>query len=403
MKRALLSAALAGIIALAPSPAATLAAPPEKSAAREESTLEDRIKDLERQTEELIGQSSERMGQVRPFLRDAISLGGFFENAILALWGPDTRGQVSATSQILGINLAADIHESLRFSTQLITGLSFPLQNAGNNPNAPAAGLPESRRFGPPVFGALPAQGYTEYDFSPSARFQTGFGYVPFGIAFQKRELVLFKRRNGPQMIFSSGGDGVTTAYPLWSGLHLHGELGTERRWSYHAYSLTPISNPKTLGGGARVQMIPSDELAVGISSQVAKRAGDTYKAIGGDLAFKLGRFGMDSEVVFNVSGGEDPWAFYIEPSYVLSKGNFILWSAVDYLSNPLGQTTGARGILPDPIAKWEYGAGINWLPHSYTRFRLGLLFHDYTGDSATIEGRDRDYVSLDLSAGVAF
>jgi hypothetical protein len=45
----------------------------------------------------------------------------------------------------------------------------------------------------------------------------------------------------------------------------------------------------------------------------------------------------------------------------------------------------------------------VNWLPYSFTRFRFGLLYNDYVGSTATLAGADRNYFSLDLSAGVEF
>jgi len=55
-----------------------------------------------------------------------------------------------------------------------------------------------------------------------------------------------------------------------------------------------------------------------------------------------------------------------------------------------------------DPITIIEQGAGINWLPTSYTRLRVGFTYHNYVDEDPTFKN-ERDYYTVDLSAGVAF
>ena len=45
----------------------------------------------------------------------------------------------------------------------------------------------------------------------------------------------------------------------------------------------------------------------------------------------------------------------------------------------------------------------MNWLPYSFTRFRLGLLYNDYVGSTDDQADTERNYFGLDLSAGVEF
>ena len=80
----------------------------------------------------------------------------------------------------------------------------------------------------------------------------------------------------------------------------------------------------------------------------------------------------------------------------------WILYAFADYLDHP-NNLTNLTATLPDPYRKWELGGGVNWLPTSFTRYRLGFTVAEYVGDTAVIAASDRDYWSLDLSAGVAF
>lgn len=84
--------------------------------------------------------------------------------------GPDFSSQTSANTNILGINLAAEFNERIRFVTQYITVLGYTLTNPNNNPGL----APTERQFGTPTFGSLVAQAYVEYRKSELLVFQTG-------------------------------------------------------------------------------------------------------------------------------------------------------------------------------------------------------------------------------------
>ena len=90
----------------------------------------------------------------------------------------------------------------------------IPLQNEHNDPRAASLHLPSRREFGPYAYGSILTQGYLEYDLTDSVHAQTGMGYVPFGVAFQQREPVLFIRRGGPQVLRMTN-----LVSPLWSGV----------------------------------------------------------------------------------------------------------------------------------------------------------------------------------------
>ena len=93
--------------------------------------------------------------------------------------------------------------------------------------------------------------------------------------------------------------------------------------------------------------------------------------------------------------------SYYIEPYVSFFDGAFLVYGAADYLDNPTNVTT--LNGRSDPYKKWALGGGVNWLPLSFTRFRLGYLAHNYVGTNAIVSNQNRDFYSLDFSAGIAF
>lgn len=358
--------------------------------------LRQEVEELKKFEEESVLQSAENETVARSFIADNLTLGGFFESSVTEIDGPDTRTQVAASMHALGINLSAGFQEQLKFVSQFLTTLTFPLQNVENDPRAVALGQPSQRTFKTFSLAGTVAQGYVEYAPSDHFKIQGGLGYVPFGIAFQQRELVLFIRRGGPQLIRTQA-----LGSPLWTGIHFNGSFFLEKsRLGYHFYTFTPLENPEILGLGARAWWGGrGDGLTLGVSTQVGKRNGETFKVIGADLNLKSPHFGLWAEAATNLLTTENPWTAYIEPSFGIFRESFLVFGFLDYASSPLASV----GVLSVPYRRIEYGGGINWLPSSYTRFRLALYFFDYLGDTATILGQNRDFMATDVSAGIAF
>jgi hypothetical protein len=364
--------------------------------------LRSRIEQLEAQQEELLVQSQNQAFQVRSFLNDSLTFGGFLETAITQIEGPDTRLQVMNSSNVLGLNLAAEFSPRLRFVSQILTGLTNPLQNPHGNPEATAP-IPDRREFGSLFFGALLSQGYVEYFQRKEFRLQAGLGYVPFGYAAQQRELVLFIRRSGPQILRTNH---LFSA--LWNGVHGLGEFNVGRsHMGYNAYTMNPISDfyGKMMGGGGRLWWAsPEDVVTAGISGQVGKYRGSTSEVYGADLRVRLQYFSVTTEFAQHQTEGKDPWSAYVEPAIHLNDGRWIFFVFGDYAQNARAELrTGPNFQRSDAHQKWEYGSGVNWLPTTNTRFRFTVTRHDYTGNTARVNGVDRDYYSVDVSAGVAF
>ena len=225
-------------------------------------------------------------------------------------------------------------------------------------------------------------------------KLQAGIGYVPFGYYPQQRELVLFVRRGGPQLLRTND---LFSA--LWSGLHLSGSFSSGRS-GYNLYSMNPMDNSNVMGGGGRVwAMSENDVIGGGLSTQVVKHGGHTSEILGSDIRINWKSLILTTEYAIHMTENEDPWTAYVEPAFKLSD-EFLLFTFIDYARSTLNESSATR---IDPYSKWEYGGGLNWLPTSFTRLRAGLTFNDYTEHTSVISGQDRDYISLDLSVGVAF
>jgi len=374
--------------------------------AQDTSDVQTRLNDLEKKQDEMFNQLESEQRKVQTFFDDRLYVGGFFESAVTGLWGSETATQFSVTPQNLALNIAADFNDSLRFNSQLLFTLANPLQNPDNDPNAPSIGLSPTRQFGSVTTTTAISQAYLEYGSTPEFTLQLGRGYVPFGIAFQLRDLVLFRRRGGPQMINANSPGNIVIAGGSWSGVHFGGTSRLkERQWGYDLYSLTPATDAATVGGGARVWTDAVSPFVIGFSTQVAKRHGYTYEAVGADLKVRVGRAGADAEYATNytASGVGVSRSYYVEPYYTFFNDKWLIYGVADYLGNPLGQTIGSVVDLSDPFEKWEFGGGINWLPYTFTRFRVGLLYNDYEGSTAGTGGINRNHFALDLSAGVEF
>lgn len=355
--------------------------------------LSRRLEQLEKQHQEFILQSGETHNSVNSFLRDDLTLGGFFESGFSIFDGEDTSFKALNDSNILGINLAAEFAPRLRFVSQFITGLTYPLRNPHNSPSL----TPSERKFQDPFFGALLTQGYVEYSYSEGFRIQAGTGYVPFGYALQQRELVLFVRRGGPQILRTSN-----LVSPLWGGLHALGDFKVGKgEWGYNAYTSNPIAGSEVSGLGGRLWWASEQEkVTAGVSSQIGKFRNHTDEIVGSDIRIKTQKYIITSEYIRHITQGEDPWSVYFEPSMYIYDETFLLYVFGDYANSSLSMA-GASVRLP--YEKWEYGAGVNWLPSVYTRIRFGLTYYDYRGSDAIVGTQNKDFYGIDLSAGVAF
>jgi hypothetical protein len=369
---------------------------------KEYEELKKRIEDLETQQEQLLMSAAEPKNSVGSFLNDQLTFGGFFDGGYDFITGPDTDTQSTNNSNALGLNLSADLGNKYRFVTQLVNILSVPLLNQHNDPRGSAVGLPDERHHETYTTLSVLTQGYLEYNFSKMFNLQGGLGYVPFGYALQLREPVIYVRRNGPQLVR----EGANLVSPLWSGFHLYGSKSVgKKEFGYNVYTFTPSRKAHFVGLGARSWMAALDEKFIGgISAQIGRNEDETFKTVGADARFDFHPIQLRTEFSELINKDIDnTWSMYVEPGYWIYHEEVLLYVFGDYLYGANNETGFGSSALADPIQKWEYGAGVNWLPTSFTRLRLGFTFNDYIGSNANPQGQNRDYFGLDISAGIAF
>jgi hypothetical protein len=125
---------------------------------------------------------------------------------------------------------------------------------------------------------------------------------------------------------------------------------------------------------------------------------------VGADARFDFHPFQIRTEFAELISKEvENSWSAYVEPGFWIYDEEVLWYVFGDYFFGANNETGFGAVKLPDPILKWEYGTGLNWLPTSFTRLRLGFTYYDYVGNQSVKQGQNRDFFGVDISAGVAF
>lgn len=379
------------------------AAEPKAAEGNSIEDIEQRIIDLEQRQKDMNTWYEEfyimGRGRVAPFLGNSLSIGGFFETAVTHLYGPDMETQTSGNIHTLGLNLAAQFNDKTKFVTQTLTRLVIPLRNLNNNPNL----TPPQRSFTGYSFFSIVAQGYLEYRMSDYFTVQTGLGYSPFGIAAQQREPQLFRLRGGSQIIAYDDGDTIGIMSPLWTGIHLLGLIPANRNLGYDLYTFTPVNKVSTLGVGGRLWYKANENVTVGTSIQSGEQRKGFFFAKGFDLELKYKEYGFVSEYGHTTNSGDviDAEFYYFEPYMKFAEDQWLFFLNAEYIDT-LERTDFATHVA-DPVKKWQYGGGLNWLPIPNARLRLTYLHHDYLDETDMISGQQRDYDTIDFSTAVAF
>ncbi|AZZ35727.1 hypothetical protein CIK05_02565 [Bdellovibrio sp. qaytius] len=340
-------------------------------------------------------------GRMSPFLSESISFGGFFEGGITNIYGDDMKNQTTTNSQGLGINLTAIFSDKIRFVTQTLTVLAVPLRNPHNNPSVTP--FPQ-RKFAGTAIASTVTQGYLEMSQNDFFNFQMGLGYVPFGYIFQQRELALFHKRGGPQMLGYADGVNVGIVSALWTGVHISGRLPfSPKRMGYNFYTFTTDTDVTELGTGGRLWWAENENFTLGFSLQAGPQVDSHYLTRGIDVDVKYDRYGFIAEYAYSdySAGKLDAESYYIEPYMKFADGHWLVYVATDYLNVPARIDPFTKAA--DPITVWEHSVGVNWLPLQNVRLRLGYVKYDYVGETAIIKGQKRDWNSIDFSTGIAF
>lgn len=373
----------------------------KESLSKEEAQLiEERIQELEEKQKSIQEWYSNYYllgrGRMSPFLGERINFGGFYESVVGHIEGPDTKAQTAAYSHQLGINISAQLAEPLKLVAQYIVNLSIPLVNPHNNPLL----VPVERSFSNLSYGAILREGYVELKYSEAFSVQTGLGPIPFGYALQVHDPFYFYTKGGPQITGHNDTANISSFY--WMGVQLVGKLTENKNsFGYSVYTFSPPILPNSLGVGGRLWWSLDEALAVGVSAQTGEQQDQSFFTHGIDISFKQQYYGATAEyaILQNTKGVEDIETYYLEPYVKVDEGRWIYYLRGDYLSYP-GKRSGA---VSDPIKKWQYSGGVNWLPIKNVRFRLGYAQHDYLDETDLIAGRQRDYHQYEFSVVTLF
>lgn len=366
-------------------------------------TTEERLERLEKTLAEMTSKTYSRQGTLQSYLAESLYLGGFFENSITSIWGPDTPSQVVADSHRLGLNISADLHPRFRLVTQTSFGFSYAFRNEHNNPNHGSSIIPLQRAFDDVTFGSLLSQAFGEYDLGSKLKIQMGMGFTPFGRAYQVRDPVLFLKRRGPQIIRTSGVNRVVIADPFWKGFNILGSFDDKQQYQYNLYTTSPLDHSGKLGGGARFSWNPNSHLTMGASTQNGHQMDKSFLSYGGDISWTGKCFGIYAEWARLESDFGDNESYYAQVFVKTFEQSLVFFIDSDYLKNSLGQTTVGSAAVNDPYIKREHTVGVNYYFYPNIKVRLDLIFHDYIGDRAVVSGQNRDYYSGSLSSGISF
>lgn len=362
--------------------------------------MQDEIKLLREQVAEIQTQQARMSQSTQTLLARSLSLGGFFENSATELWGAATPTQFIADHHRLGINLNAELNDNFRLVTQVAYGFTYSLQNEHNNTAHSSSSIPLQREYGSLSSGVLLSQAYAEYSTSNRFRIMSGMGYSPFGYAFQVREPILFMKRRGPQLLRTNGVLGVVIADPFWEGVNFL--YSPSSCWNFNLYSNTGLDHSGRMGGGLRIEYT-ENQLAVGVSGQASGQDDGYYRSVGAHFKFESRRVGFLGEWAKNFTNVGSPDSFYLQPYLYFYERRWTIFAMADYLRNPLGVTNIGTSSVNDPYIKWEYSLGFVYRVIEPLRLRWEITRHDYVGETAFVNGDDRDYFSTTISTGVSF
>lgn len=340
---------------------------------------------------------------VIPFTAKRIHLGGFSTASFNSHFGKDTSKEYAFELVHMDLLISADVTEKLQF----FSDIHFGFENHFENSNA------AWRRYGEQEINAELQMVWMKYHFQDYFVVQFGRMIAPFGILNIEHFEPLFLKRQKPQFLrHLEGGSNFILFDDHANGLVFSGTFSAgEHTLGYYSYVGTVKSDTRQVGGGGRLfWSLPKELIRIGVSNQTAQRGGQTYSALGGDLEIKWHRFRLIGEFVRGIiQGAAGQTTFYAQPSYKFFDGKFVVFGQVDYLDDTLGTRTvdhdqdETTAAIADPIKKWEYTAGVNYLPWPFLRTRLEGVLHDYRGSTATLGGLNRDYYSAEFSATVSF
>jgi hypothetical protein len=355
--------------------------------------IEGRLDEVEQhQVEELT-----RKGQLSAFHADKIKFGGFIDTLFNGRFGYSTPTEGAFDSEVV-LQVAADVTEKLRAVTATFVDFrtNFIDQHSPFRTNNGVSVVVEPKI----LFG--------EYRFKDQLILKAGRFTAPFGIINQEFFSPQLLRHDLPQIV-----RGFTVFDTLPSGVQLYGTYPIrDSKVGYNAYAASLSSNTTDVGGGGRLfYSSPNELLTVGVSSQTGERGSQLFSALGSDLKLNWRNFVLRTEYLWSfLDSSNDQNGFYVQPALKFFKDKLILFGQIDYLNDTLGifqlvdhDRNPLTPSIADPFKKFEYTAGINYLPWPFLRNRLEFTWNNYVGSRRKLGSNSRDYFGIQASSTLSF
>jgi len=327
---------------------------------------------------------------VRTFTAKNFRFGGFGETVFTSLIGHGpNRNSVNETEGSLFIS--ADITDKTRFFSET----EFEHNSALIDGNTPG------RHFGTEGDNVGLEIAEVTHDFSNAFSLKVGRMITPFGIINVEHFEPSLIQHDKPQFLREVSDTEITMFDLQVRGLDAIGRFSpfTDHHIKLESYAGTVRTDPnKIAGGGRQSWSFPNDRVTLGFSQQAGTRDERTFVTLGEDLKISYKKFTLKSEAAQTSFTGHSITAFYVQPLYFLTP-RWGVFGQVDYLDNVLNKTDD----IIDPIKKYEYTTGVNFLPISNVRLRGEVTVHDYQGNTGTFAGVSRDYVSVQTSVVVSW
>ena len=366
------------------------------------------VTDLKNSVKELLGRiealeeaqinEATSENKVYSYNSQRLYLGGYVEGVLNGFLGHTTEPQVSFKRATIAFNIAGDVNERLRVFTQLLLGLKtkFNDKNAADRLNLGTTFDNDFQLI------------YGQYKFKDWLTMRFGRFITPFGIINQEFLSPLFLKLDRPLPLRNVFFENSI------NGLEFSGILPmANRRFGYNLYTFSPFKNTKDLGGGGRLFWTsPNEFVTFGLSNNTSERGGSrTIITNGADLKLQWKRLIVRNEFLHSVvERGREQWGWYVQPALKFFNDKLIAFASVDYLNDGFGVNSVVDPFenpflldIADPINKYEYTVGINYIQWTYLRNRIELTWHNYTGSYASSLSRNPDYFSLEYSSTISY
>lgn len=357
--------------------------------------LEERLNHLEREFT-ILKQDND---YVTPYFAKKLRIGGYFNSTIIHRYGEDTKTESGINEVELGLILSSQITDEVSFFSHI----EFEQESKTENQHNAERTYAEKEEQTEPELMFLTIDTKTEH------QIQFGALITPFGVSNLDHFDYLRWQNEKPLGLRTKSGKFLIFTDHLY-GLNFKGNLKTENNinYKYNLYFGSNTMSQTTLTNGARFSTLFRNEKAeLGVSYQHGNRDKETkYDSYGIDFFFEINRLGMRSEyMISNIEKVQQAKSSYIEPWYFIVPDKINIYGRVDYIEDTIGIFEGKinNATFQEIYKKNEYSVGFNYLPKPFWRNSIGFTQHKYVGPNKKLNGKTRDYQTLEFGTVLSF